>query len=439
MKKKKILLVGSGAREHAIACAIARSPQQPELLVFASSINPGIKDLASEMHVGDITDQEAVAKWGKDTQADLAIVGPEAPLETAVADALWEVGIPVVGPKQELAQLETSKAFTRDLLTNYGVGGSPKYKCFDSMDGVEPFLQELGELYVIKANGLMGGKGVKVAGDHLHSHSEALEYCQELVDVGAEFVIEEKMIGVEFSLISMCGGKTLMHFPAVQDHKRAYEGDKGPNTGGMGSYSDADHSLPFLSADDVNTAREFNEKVAAALIEKTGQPYKGVLYGGFMATVQGVMIVEYNARFGDPECLNLLTLLESDFVEILEAVVADTLDGIEAACKPFASVCKYAVPEGYPDKPLKGFNFDMSGVQGVSTYLGAVDVKDGKLVGTGSRTIAVVALGSDIKSAETQAESQILELKGPLFHRKDIGTEELLDQRIQTMATIRGN
>lgn len=437
MKNKRILLVGSGAREHALAKAINRSPQSPELYVFASSHNPGIAGLVTGIKVGKITDPLAVSKWAVESNVTLAVIGPEAPLETGVADALWEKGIPVVGPKQALAQLETSKAFTRDLLKKYDVGGCPAYANFSSMNGVEAFLKTLGDLYVIKANGLMGGKGVKVAGDHLHSHEQAIAFCQELIDGGGEFVIEEKMIGVEFSLISLCGGKTLLHFPAVQDHKRAYEGDAGPNTGGMGSYSDANHSLPFLDVTELEEAKRLNERVAEALWKEIGEPYKGVLYGGFMATSSGTMIVEYNARFGDPECLNLLTLLETDFLTLLEAVVEDSLDKIEAASLPQASVCKYAVPEGYPENALKGFEFNIDAVEGCEMYLGAVDVKDGKLIGTGSRTVAVVALGDTISEAESLAEAQINNILGPLFHRKDIGTAKLVQERVDAMKSIR--
>lgn len=435
---KRLLLVGSGAREHALAKAIHRSPQPVELLVFASNSNPGIAALASEMIVGTITDGQAVAGWAKKRGATLAIIGPEAPLETGVADALWKEGIPVVGPTQALARLETSKSFTRDLLRDHKIGGCPAYATFRSMEGVEDFLRRLGDRYVIKANGLMGGKGVKVAGDHLHSHAEAMEYVESLIADGGEVVIEEKMIGVEFSLISLCGGKTLLHFPAVQDHKRAFEGDSGPNTGGMGSYSDSDHSLPFLDDSDIEQARSMNERIAAALWKQVGEPYKGVLYGGFMATAEGTMIVEYNARFGDPECLNLMSLLEGDFVEMLEATIEDRLDQLESGCQTKASVCKYAVPEGYPEQPLKGFEWDADDVSGVDLYLGSVDCIDGKLLGAGSRTAAVVALGESIAEAEALAEAQVSRLKGPLFHRRDIGTLALLEQRVHTMQNLRG-
>ncbi len=433
----KILLIGSGAREHALAAAINRSPQKPDLYVYASSMNPGIADIAVDLVTGDITDGDTLMAWVGRRKFDYAVIGPEAPLETGVADRLWQAGIPVIGPTKDLAQLETSKLFTRELLVKHDIGGCPRFKSFDSITGVKEFLEELGDLYVVKANGLMGGKGVKVAGDHLHSHAEAIEYCESLLEQKATFVIEEKMIGLEFSVMSFCGGKTLAHMPAVQDHKRAFEGEEGPNTGGMGSYSDVDHGLPFLSATDILEAQQLNEAVAKALMADFGKGYKGIIYGGFMATADGVKIVEYNARFGDPECLNLLTLLETDMVEIFQTITADELDTAEIRFSPKASVCKYAVPKGYPDKPLKGFPIELGENQADALYLGAVDLKEGQLVGTGSRTVAVVGLGDTLPEAEEIAETAINQIKGDLFHRKDIGTQALIGTRINTMRVLR--
>ena len=224
-------------------------------------------------------------------------------------------------------------------MKEYDVPGGPKYESFGSMDCVAEFLNELGENYVVKSDGLAGGKGVKVAGDHLHSHDEALAYCQELVDSGGEFVIEEKFIGQEFSLMSFCDGDTLKHMPAVQDHKRAYEGDTGPNTGGMGTYSNANHSLPFLTDEDIDEAHAINMATARALKDKFDEGYKGVLYGGFMATADGVKLIEYNARFGDPEAMNVLPLLNTDFIEICNGIADGTLDQIDVQFQNKATVC----------------------------------------------------------------------------------------------------
>ncbi|MBL7046778.1 MAG: phosphoribosylamine--glycine ligase, partial [Candidatus Marinimicrobia bacterium] len=295
-----ILLIGSGAREHAIARALARSPQKPTTVCFASNNNPGIQELSAYFTMGDIKNPQAVVSFAQQYGADLAIIGPEAPLEVGVADALLDTGISTVGPKKALAQIETSKGFTRDLLKKYNIPSCPRYRVFSSLDGVSEILSELGEKYVVKFDGLMGGKGVKVAGDHLLSHEDAISYCQEMIKRGGKFVIEEKLIGQEFSLMSFSDGDHLAHMPPVQDHKRAYVGDTGPNTGGMGSYSDSNHLLPFLTEEDIVQAQEFNQATIDALKKEFWEGYKGILYGGFIATVDGVKLIEYNARLGDP-------------------------------------------------------------------------------------------------------------------------------------------
>ena len=433
-----VLLIGSGAREHAIARAIDNSPKNSSIHCFASNINPGIADVCSGLILGNINDPKAVVGYAKETSSTLAIIGPENPLASGVADALWDVGIKVVGPKKDLAQVETSKAFTRDLLKEYNIPGGPHYQTFDSMAGVDNFLIELGENYVVKYDGLAGGKGVKVAGDHLQSHNDALAYCMELVDKGGEFVVEEKFIGQEFSLMSFCDGETLKHMPAVQDHKRAYEGDRGPNTGGMGTYSDADHSLPFLKDSDIQEAHTINISTAMALKDKFGEGYKGVLYGGFIATDSGVKLIEYNARFGDPEAMNVLPLLKSDFVDICVHIADGTLKNTDVQFQNKATVCKYAVPEGYPDNPVKGEPINVSSVENSGgLFYASVDIKNGSLVEAGSRTVAVVGIADSIVEAEAIAEKEVSSVSGPLFHRSDIGTESVIQERIDHMNSLR--
>jgi len=433
-----ILLLGSGAREHAIARALACSPQNPAIACLAANKNPGIQKLAEQFKVGSISDPKSVVSFAQKCCAKLTIIGPEAPLQAGVADALWNAGIPIVGPKKAHAQIETSKGFTRDLLAKYNIPGGPLYRRFDSLDGVAEFLEELGEYYVVKYDGLMGGKGVKVSGDHLHSHDEALDYCTELVNRGGSFVVEEKLIGEEFSLMSFCDGEHLAHMPPVQDHKRAYEGDEGPNTGGMGSYSDADHSLPFLTDDDISHAQKINETTAQALKKEFSEGYKGVLYGGFIATADGVKLIEYNARLGDPEAMNVLPLLESDFVEVCHGIVNGNLDERNVSFSRRATVCKYAVPEGYPDSPVKGEPIDVSSVTDTSQlYYASVDMKDGTLIEAGSRTVAYVGIAGSLVKAEAKAGAEISKVRGPLFHRTDIGTTELIQKRVEHMQTLR--
>ena len=437
MSGYNILVIGSGAREHAIVRALDKSPQGKELYCLASNMNPGIAEICDELTVGNINDPDFVANYAQEIAATLAIIGPENPLENGVADALWSAGVKTVGPKKNLARLETSKAFTRNLMQEYDIPGGPKYQTFDSMDAVADFLKELNENYVVKYDGLMGGKGVKVAGDHLHSHDDALAYCQELVDKGGEFVIEEKLVGEEFSLMSFCDGDNLKHMPAVQDHKRAYEGDTGPNTGGMGTYSDGDHSLPFLNESDITEAHAINVATAEAVKDKFDEGYKGVLYGGFMATANGVKLIEYNARFGDPEAMNVLSLLESDFIELCHAIADGTLSQVDVQFANKATVCKYAVPEGYPDSPVKGEPIDVSGISNPDGLLYAsVDIQDGQLVEAGSRTVAVVGVADSISEAEAIVEREVSAVKGPLFHRSDIGTDGVVQKRTDHMNSL---
>jgi len=433
-----ILVIGSGAREHAIVRAVERSPKNKKIFCLGSNVNPGIAELCADFTVANINHTQTITDYAEKKAADLAIIGPENPLAIGVADALWDVGVKVVGPMKDLAQIETSKAFARDLLTDYNIPGNPKYKTFSSLGGVTEFLNELGENYVVKFDGLAGGKGVKVSGDHLHSHDDAKVYCQELVEKGGIFVIEEKLIGQEFSLMSFCDGETLKHMPAVQDHKRAYDGDTGPNTGGMGTYSDGDHSLPFLTKNDVNQAHEINIATAKALKNKFGYGYKGVLYGGFIATADGVKLIEYNARFGDPEAMNVLSLLESDFIEICNGITDCRLNQVNVHFKNKATVCKYAVPEGYPDNPVKGEAIDLSNIDNPDTlFYASVDIHNGQLIEAGSRTVAVVGIAETISAAEQIAEKEVSTVGGPLFHRADIGTDVLVQQRVEQMELLR--
>jgi phosphoribosylamine--glycine ligase len=434
-----ILIVGAGAREHAIAAALHRSPQNPHIFCCGSWLNPGIKQMAYNYWQGDISDVAAITQLAKEWQIGLAIIGPEAPLEQGLADALWDIAVPTIGPKKNLARIETSKSFARDLMQRHHIPGLPRYETFKSMDGVEDFLRELGEDgYVVKANGLMGGKGVKVAGDHLLSYADALTFCQEILAHGQGFIIEEKLIGQEFSYMCFCDGEHIVPMPIVQDHKRAFVDDKGPNTGGMGSYSDADHSLPFLTKEDVAAAWDINQAVAHALMADVKDKYIGILYGSFIATREGVYVIEFNARFGDPEALNVLTILESDFVSICQSLVTGNLSIDQVRFSQQATVCKYAVPQGYPDAPIRDAVIDICAVKNKSRlYFSSVHAVDGKIIATGARTAAYVGVAPTISEAEGISEREVCGIDGPLFHREDIGTERLIQRRVDEMRRIR--
>ena len=401
-------------------------------------MNPGIAELCDEIIIDDINNLQNAGRYAKEINATLAIIGPENPLANGVSDILWDLGIPTIGPKKNLAQIEVSKSFTRNLQKTYQIPGAPIYKYFKSMEGVSEFLKKLGENYVVKYDGLAGGKGVKVSGDHLKNHHDAIEYCDNLIQKDSTFLIEEKFIGEEFSLMSFCDGTNIKHMPAVQDHKRAYDGDLGPNTGGMGSYSDQNHSLPFLKDSDIIEAQNINRETLKALKKHFKEDYKGILYGGFMATANGIKLIEYNARFGDPEAMNVLSILKTDLVEICEHIINGSLDKIDIQFENKATVCKYAVPEGYPDNPIKNESINVSKVKNSDLlYYASVDIKDGVLVESGSRTIATVGISNSIFSAEKIAEESISCVEGPLFHRTDIGTPLLIEKRKNNMDSLR--
>jgi len=428
----RILLIGSGAREHIIAKRL-KDNSATELFVFASTNNPGILELAEDLRVGDLKNNQEILKYATHVKPDIAWIGPEAPLSQGIVDLLVALDIDCVGPFKDLAQIETSKAFTRNLLVENNIPAYPKFKVFHSEEGLEEFIKSL-SAFVIKPDGLTGGKGVQVQGDHFQDFPEALPYMQDLIAEGESLIIEEKLIGQEFSLMSFCDGLHAQHMPAVQDHKRAYEDDKGPNTGGMGSYSCANHSLPFLKEEDIEEAQKINEEVLAALAG-----YKGILYGGFIATKDGVKLIEYNARFGDPEVMNYLSILKTDLTDISEAIIKGELDQIKVEFENLATVCKYVVPEGYPEKPVKDEVIDISEIDQtkVDLYYASLDQTDEGLYLKGSRALGIVAKADTLAEAEKIVQTEIEKVKGPVFFRKDIGTAELIEKRIKMMEDLR--
>jgi len=437
-----ILLVGNGAREHAIAEAAMRSSQNPRLFSFMKANNPGIASLSEKIKIGSYSDLDAITAFAKENKIDFAVIGPEDPLNNGVVDALAKIGIPAVGPTKNLARLETSKSFTRNLVNKYNILGNPQYKVFTSMDGVGVFLNKL-EGIVLKPDGLTGGKGVLVQGDHFSTKEEALELCEQILSGGSSLIVEEKFDGEEFSLQCLCDGKTVVGTPLVQDHKRRFDGDSGPNTGGMGSFSLPDHSMPFLKSSDIEAGLEITRQVAAALLKETGIPYKGVMYGGFIATKDGVKLLEYNARFGDPEAMNILPLLKTDFVEICKHIIDGTLDKLKIEFEHKATVCKYVVPKGYglpadhPDAASSKTKIEVGNVGKARLYYSSVDKKDDGLYLSSSRAIGIVGIAETLEQARNITSEGVKAIKGPVAYRADIGTDALIQKRIEHMRKIR--
>src|SRR5256884_1007287 len=437
----KVLVVGGGGREHAIVEALRRS--QADIYAAMSNQNPGIRRRSKDVLLGDVTDVERIVPWAKGHGIELAVVGPEAPLEKGVSDVVEAAAIPTVGPSREAAQLETNKEFTRTLMREHQIPGFPQFWAFDNLAGFEEFVNDSDFEFVIKPLGLTGGKGVRVWGDHFSSKAEALAYGREIFEkkIGgtARFLIEEKLVGEEFSLQAFCDGHSLVPAPLAQDHKRAYEGDKGPNTGGMGSYSDADHLLPFVARQDFEGALETMRKTVAAMAAR-GTPFKGILYGGFMATKEGPKLLEFNVRFADPESMNVLPILEDDFLETCQRL---TEGGLPASLKfsRQATVCKYVVPMGYGSHPKAGEQLkvaqDSIRQTGAKLYYASVDEKGRHLYTTTSRSLAIVGIAANLADAESVSEEALAFVAGSFYARRDIGKPEVIQQKVERMRKIR--
>ncbi|RAW44463.1 phosphoribosylamine--glycine ligase [Halorubrum sp. 48-1-W] len=422
-----VLLVGGGGREHAIARALA---DDCSLYACASNRNPGIRRLADGFETVEETDADAITAFAVEIGADLAVIGPESALEAGVADALDDAGVYAFGPRESEARLETDKAYQRRFMREADVPGCPDFEVFDDMGAACAYIDEYDGDLAVKPAGLTGGKGVKVIGDQVTA-GEAKAYLRD-----ADYdrvVLEERLVGEEFTIQAFVADGEFRATPAVQDHKRAYEGDEGPNTGGMGSYSDTGSSLPFMQPGDYEAALDVLDAVVGALPD-----YKGVLYGQFMLTAEGPKVVEFNARFGDPEAMNTLPVLETPFIDVLTAARDDEpLPALEFSGE--ATVCKYAVPDGYPVDPDSGAKIavDEESVGDALLYYASVDEREDGLYTTTSRSFAVVGLGDSIATAEAEADTALSAAGDRVRVRHDIGTPELLEERVEHMAELR--
>jgi phosphoribosylamine--glycine ligase len=427
----KILVVGGGGREHAIAAALGRNPETDIYSVMARR-NPGIDALAKKVYLCKETDIKNVVGFAQEAKAEYAFIGPEAPLEAGIVDALGSAGIPCIGPTKAAARLETDKAFCREMMDHNHLDGCPLYRVFHSAADAVRFIEDYESDLVVKPIGLTGGKGVRIMGEQV-DRAGAIAYTRSL---NGNVVLEERLLGEEFTLQAFVDGNHLVPMPLVQDHKRAFEGDTGPNTGGMGSYSMPDHMLPFVQKLDYRRALAIMQSVVATM-ERAGSPYKGILYGQFMNTARGPKVIEFNARFGDPEAMNVLSLLSSDLSEIVCRITEGSLALSHVTFEPLATVCKYIVPEGYPDTPHAGDPITLSANRETLLYYANVE-KDasGSLITQTSRTLAYVGLGETLEEAERNAEQAASGVQGAVRYRRDIGTRALLDRRIAHMKEL---
>jgi phosphoribosylamine---glycine ligase len=407
----KVLVVGNGAREHAIAKKV--HADGAELVSAMSKRNPGIAALSKEVEIMDIDKPEGYDRF---KGVDIAFVGPEAPLAAGIADHLSALGVPVVGPKKNLARLEWSKSYARLILQENGIPGNPEFRVCRDLFEVRTFLRNHPNI-AVKPDVLTGGKGVKLTGEHLKTGREVEEYASECIRNDGLVVLEEKLMGKEFTLQAFVDGRHVEVMPLVRDFKRAYDGDKGPNTGSMGSYSCPDHGLPDLPASAVRKGAEIMKATVSALSESIGE-YHGFLYGGFMNTERGVYLIEYNARLGDPEAINVLALLDDSLVETGFKVVEGRLN--KPTFRKEATVCVYLVPEGYPEAPQRDKPLTVGVLKNSEPYYASVYEEGGIIKTTGSRAVALLARGKSVAEAREKVYSDASAVKGTLFYRRDI-------------------
>jgi phosphoribosylamine--glycine ligase len=428
-----VLVIGGGAREHAICDAVCRS-KNADLYSVMGNLNPGICLLSKDFLKEKETNVEKVIEFAKEKGINLVIVGPEAPLEVGIVNELNKFGIKACSPTKEAARIETDKEWMRNLLKKFKIPGQLKCETFTNVVKARIFIEKLDGQVALKPIGLTGGKGVRVSGDHFNGVDEAIEYVKEVIEkkIGgkSKILIEEKAIGEEITLQAFSDGKTILPLHAVQDHKRLLPEDKGPNTGGMGSYSCDDGLLPFLSKSEYEEGAVILQRIVETL-NKEGCPYVGPIYGQFMLTVDGPKIIEINARFGDPEAMNVLPLLETDFVDLCKAMINGNLESKKLQMKRKSTVCKYIVPEGYGVQSMVGEKVfvDENGIKSTGSKLFYASVNK----------VAVVGISDTLSQAEIICETALNYIKGDhIYIRHDIGTSKLIEKRIKHMNELHG-
>ena len=413
-----VLLIGSGGREHALAWKIAASPMLTKL--YAAPGNPGIAAEA-ECVALDAGDHEAVVAFCREHDIGLVVVGPEGPLVAGLADAVRAAGIDVFGPSAEAARLEGSKAYTKDLCARQNIP-TGAYETFNNAPKAKAYIRRVGAPIVIKADGLAAGKGVTVAMTEDEALA-AIDDCFEgaFGEAGASVVVEEFLEGEEASFFCLCDGRTAVPFGTAQDHKRVGDGDTGPNTGGMGAYSPA----PVMTPDLVErTMREIIEPTMRGMAD-AGAPFSGVLYAGLMITSEGPKLIEYNVRFGDPECQVLMMRLKDDVLVLLQAAARGQLEHVSVRWHDEAALTVVMAAEGYPGTPRKGTLIKgVDAVRGehVEVFHAGTATGEAGLVANGGRVLSVTALGASVNEAQARAYAAVDRIDWPEgFCRRDIG------------------
>jgi phosphoribosylamine--glycine ligase len=422
----KILVVGNGGREHALAWKLAQSPRAERVFVAPGNAGTAMDAENVAIPAGDVA---RLIEFAQQNQINLTVIGPEAPLAAGIVDAFQQVDLRAFGPSKAAAELETSKVFCKNLLRHADVP-TADYRVFRDAKAAITFLRERDDVaMVVKADGLAAGKGVIVC-DNREQALDAVERIaikKEFGDAGQQLIIEERLHGQEASVMALTDGHTLLTLPACQDHKRAHDGDTGPNTGGMGAYC----PTPLVTD---KLLERIEEKIFVPTVhqmKRSRRPFRGVLYAGLMITNQGMEVLEYNVRFGDPECQPLLLRLKSDLLDLLEATVDGRLDEIAAPeLDPRPAVCVVMASEGYPrsyerGQPIRGLD-EAARLPDVKVFHAGTALRDGQVVTDGGRVLGVTALGSSISAAKLQAYTAVKHIRfSGAWCRKDISDKAL--------------
>jgi phosphoribosylamine--glycine ligase len=419
----KILIIGGGGREHALAWKIAQSPKVTRL--FCAPGNPGTAPIATNLDI-PADDIDNLLQFALEQSIDLTVVGPEQPLVLGLADWFQDNGLKVFGPSAKAAQLEGSKAFSKDLMQKYSIP-TAAYAVFEDVDEACAYLKGKGP-QVVKADGLAAGKGVFVCADE----AEAVDAINQIMndkifgESGNRIIIEERLEGQEVSLLAFTDGTTVLPMEAAQDHKAVFDGDAGPNTGGMGAYSPAPIFTPELKQQVIDQVMV----PAVSGMRADGIPYQGVLYAGLMITPNGPKTLEFNARFGDPETQPLMMRMQSDIVPIMEACADGTLNSCSLEWKPESAVCVVMASEGYPGsyekgRPIRGLD-QANSLPGVTVFHAGTKQAGDDIITSGGRVLGVTALGGTVQKAIERAYQAVKEIQWPGAHyRKDIGQKAL--------------
>ena len=415
----KVLVVGSGGREHAICWKLAQSPKVSEL--YCAPGNAGIAQVAKCVDV-KATDVDGMVRWAGDNAVDFVVVAPDDPLALGMVDALEAAGIPAFGPRANAAVIEASKAFSKELMKKYRIP-TAKYETFTELDKALAYIEAQGAPIVVKADGLALGKGVVVCATVEEAKTAAREMMEDkkFGESGSTVVIEECMTGPEVTVLAFADGEHVCPMPASQDHKRVYDGNQGPNTGGMGAISPP----PQYTAEIAGRCMDEIFRPTISALKAEGRPFRGVIYFGLMLTPDGPKVVEYNARFGDPECQAVLSLLESDLLEIMLACREGTLDRLKIRWKSGAACCLVLASGGYPVSYKSGY--PISGLNEAEEYAnvfhaGTKKGENGEILTAGGRVLGVTAAGEDLETAIRRAYGAAKSISFPDMHfRRDIG------------------